>query len=383
MKVMMFYPSNLSRLLGGGGVQQSTKRLMGALTAKGIHCALLLVDVPAKDLGWAANYGVYFVTPYSGDLGDKIHKRLWRIKSLLQFHSALLRFGASILHVQGTFGDTRTAAIAASLPRSWKMIVTFRGYDNLDGVRENEHARRSLILLCQKADAVTAISHETAVQVANFLGVALNNIHVIPNGVDSLWIEPPLPHNLQTVPYVLYVGRLHPVKGVDLLFGAWQAVMQHSRDVQLWIVGDGPERQSLECLARELGIEGHVRFWGAVHDMMQLKSLYSGARALVLPSRSEGLGNVLLEAGACGTICIGSDVGGIPEVIVDRETGFLFPSGDVEALARTIQHVLEMPEGERQHISQRARQRIQEHFSLERVVDQYVELYQEVLTKQR
>lgn len=94
-----------------------------------------------------------------------------------------------------------------------------------------------------------------------------------------------------------------------------KVLMYPHRDAQGMLQVGGVQRsvRNLKTLEREaqlLGIRNSIVFCGAVHDMERLKSLYSGAQTLVLPSRSEGLGNVLLEAGACGTVCIGSEVGG-------------------------------------------------------------------------
>jgi glycosyltransferase involved in cell wall biosynthesis len=282
---------------------------------------------------------------------------------------------SDLLHIQGATWGIEVFSVAAQCIRPWKLVVTLRGNDVRVVPYRDPAYKRWQVRLLRRAEAITAISEDLAAGAREVFNPPVP-VEVIPNGLEPFWFQPAT--SIHSDRYVLFVGRLHPVKGVDVLLAAWQNVSRRFQDVTLWLVGDGPERQNLEEMVCELGVQRSVRFLGAVLDMEQLKALYSGALALVLPSRSEGLGNVLLEAGASGTICVGSSVGGIPEVIVDGETGFLFPPGDVDALAQTMAHVLEMSEAERRQMGERARQRIREHFSLERVVEQYIELYQRI-----
>jgi len=173
---------------------------------------------------------------------------------------------------------------------------------------------------------------------------------------------------------------LDPVKGIDTLIAAWKKLKQKTKaPVSLWLVGDGPEREALEKMAETNGLQESVRFWGAIQDVHRLRELYAGAMALVLPSRSEGLGNVLLEAGACGTICVGSRLGGIPEVIVDGETGFLFEPGDADALCDALLRVLALSDAERARMSAQARGHIRQNFSMDAVAERYIEVYRQVL----
>lgn len=379
---MTYCPSGLRGLLGIGGAEVSTRRLMESLRKRGIESSMVVFGYRCIPTGWVADYPIHFITPHTE---PRWHKpRSWASlgRSVVQFYLAMRCSGSSILHVQGAGNGIIAPALAARLPRRWKMVVTLRGSDIRINARQDPVHRRRLAHLLRQSDAITAVSMELADNVADLYGDSVPSLYVIPNGVEPFWFEPS--ENIPAENYVLFVGRLHPVKGLDYLLEAWKLLRRRCRRMpQLWLVGEGPERENLEKMAREEGISDSVRFWGAVQDMEQLKALYSGARALVLPSRSEGLGNVLLEAGACGTICIGSDVGGIPEVIVDGETGFLFPPGDVESLARTIQYVLEMPAGECQRMSGQAQQRIAEHFSLQKVVEQYINVYKQVTGKAR
>jgi glycogen(starch) synthase len=352
---------------------------MEELGKRGIESSLMVPGYPVEVTGWAADYPLYFITPHTKL--QRYNPRTWASfgaslgRSVLQIHLAMRRSGCDILHVQGTWAGLTAPAVASMLPRRWKTVVTFRDLGfHLEAVQSPSY-RRWLGYLVRRASAVTAVSQEVADRALDVFSFLQGSIRVIRNGVEPFWFEPP--EHVPSETYILFVGRLDSVKGLDHLLSAWKRLQSSLRaGAKLWLVGDGPERQAVEEMVQREGLKDSVCLWGSIQDMERLKSLYSGARALVLPSRSEGLPNVLTEAGACGTICIGSRVGGIPEVIVDGETGFLFPPGDVEALARAIQHVLEMSEGERRRMAEQARQRIGEHFTQARVVEQYIEVYQ-------
>jgi glycosyltransferase involved in cell wall biosynthesis len=131
-------------------------------------------------------------------------------------------------------------------------------------------------------------------------------------------------------------------------------------------------------LTARLGLDQRVTFMGAM-PQAELAELMARAQVLVLPSLSEGLGRVLLEAMACGTPVIGSAVGGIPEIIQEGTTGFLIPPGDVGALAERLRWILQHPDQARQ-IGESARKFARELFSEELYVKHYSDLIQKSLS---
>ncbi|MDR7555340.1 MAG: glycosyltransferase family 4 protein [Armatimonadota bacterium] len=144
-------------------------------------------------------------------------------------------------------------------------------------------------------------------------------------------------------PLVTCAARLVPEKGVDMLLRAWGRVVQAIPQAVLEVAGDGPERARLEGMASRLGLEDRVRFlgWVASHDMPQL---YRRAWAVVLPSRwEEGLGMCLVEGGLAGCALVGTDLGGIREIVRPGRNGTLVPPEDPEALARALEGLLSRP----------------------------------------
>ncbi|MGH7334338.1 MAG: glycosyltransferase [Candidatus Rokuibacteriota bacterium] len=170
-----------------------------------------------------------------------------------------------------------------------------------------------------------------------------------------------------------YVGRLVPEKGVDLLIDAAEPL-----DVQLLIVGDGPERSSLErCVAA--WPPGKAVFTGAIAHHA-VPDYLAALDALVLPSRStiawaEQFGHVLIEAMAAGVPVVGSASAAIPEVVADA--GLLFPEGDVEALRARLRMVL-TDDGLRGSLIERGRARVARRYTHEVIVAAQRDVYERV-----
>jgi glycosyltransferase involved in cell wall biosynthesis len=142
--------------------------------------------------------------------------------------------------------------------------------------------------------------------------------------------------------YLLFVGRLRIRKGVEVLLAALAELRRRVPTAVLRIAGDGEHRAALEACADELGVRDAVSFLGTC-DAARVRRLLGGAVAMVVPSIYEGMPLVVLEAMAAGTPVVASAVSGIPEVVVDGETGWLVPPESPAALAATLAAVLADP----------------------------------------
>jgi glycosyltransferase involved in cell wall biosynthesis len=138
-------------------------------------------------------------------------------------------------------------------------------------------------------------------------------------------------------PTALFVGVLERYKAVDVLAEAWRLVAPRVPGATLHLVGRGTLREVAERLAAELPEQ--VR-WDEALSTPEVSRALADATFLVLPSRSEGLGRVVVEAFCRGRAVVGSRVGGIPDLVTDGETGLLVPPGDAVALAETLERVL-------------------------------------------
>ncbi len=171
------------------------------------------------------------------------------------------------------------------------------------------------------------------------------------------------------------VGHLTPEKGQAFLIRGFSEILKTHPDSRLAVVGEGPLRAGLELLIRELGLRGRVVLTGFVSD---LDDLLPGFDLLVHPSLAEGLGSVLLQAMSHQVPLCASRTGGIPEAVIDGETGFLFSPGDPEALARSVLRARSNPDRARRQ-AERAFARVQSDFSVERMVADTFRVYSKLL----
>ena len=173
---------------------------------------------------------------------------------------------------------------------------------------------------------------------------------------------------------VLFVGALVYLKGAHRLLEAMAMVRQEHPDAHLVIIGQGDYRESLERGAASLGLTEAVTFAGTM-PQNQLRDVMRRCSALVLPSLSEGLGRVLIEAMACGRPVIGTRVGGIPDLIQDGVNGYLVPPDRAKPLAAKIDHLLAHPETATE-MGARGRAFVAETFSTEKYVDGYRRVFE-------
>ncbi len=161
---------------------------------------------------------------------------------------------------------------------------------------------------------------------------------------------------------MLYVGALSPEKNVDVAIAA----VATRPDITLVIAGDGPERTRLERVARAEA-PGRVQFLGRTDDPAEL---YHGADVVVLPSRTEGMPAVLIEAGLCEIPVVASDVGFVSEIVLPGRTGVLIAPGDVGALVRGIDRAV----ADRDRLGACAGEHCRAQFTLERVANNWVDV---------
>jgi glycosyltransferase involved in cell wall biosynthesis len=173
---------------------------------------------------------------------------------------------------------------------------------------------------------------------------------------------------------LVFVGRLAPIKRLDVLLGAFARARASEPRLRLAVVGDGEERPRLEGQAGELGIAADVRFLGYRRE---LRSIFAAADIAVLSSDNEGTPVSLIEAAAAGLPAVATDVGGVREV-VNEETGILVPRGDAAALAEGMLRMAG-DAGRRESYGRAARRRAIERYGAERLLGDTDELYRELV----
>lgn len=192
----------------------------------------------------------------------------------------------------------------------------------------------------RSAHIITAISSALMERAKTF---GRSDVILIPNGIDLAAIGRACAAHPKDADCVLFAGRLEPMKGVDVLLRAFtKAIVGLSPDIHLRIVGDGSQATMLKDLAKELEIDHRVIFTGRI-DHQAVLAEFARAEIFCGLSRSEALGNVFLEAQASGCAVIATNVGGIPEIVRDLESGLLVPPDDIDASATAIRTLLADP----------------------------------------
>jgi len=180
-------------------------------------------------------------------------------------------------------------------------------------------------------------------------------------------------------PIVGVVGRLAKEKGYRYLLSAAKIVMKECPEAHFLVVGDGPEREKLANLAFNLGLKDHITFTGYRRDVLRVLSLFD---IFALATLWEGLSMVILEAMVMAKPVVTTNVVGNPELVVDGITGFLVPPRDPEALADRILTLLK-DENLRKRMGAAGRRRVEEKFTIEKMVSETESLYEELLVKKK
>lgn len=258
------------------------------------------------------------------------------------FERTLVEFQPDVILGSWAYPDG-WAALELGRRAGLPVVIKVHGSDVL--IQSNFPAReRKTIETLRAADGVVAVSRDLSEKMIGF-GVAPERIRIIYNGVDTQIFCPGSRTEARAklglkaaVPMLLYVGNLLPVKGVDILVEACGKLVGSGVQFVCQLVGQGPLQTDLERRIVALGLQESVRLMGP-KPHSQLPDWFRAADALVLPSRSEGVPNVLMEAAACGVPFIATRVGGVPEV-AHLGRGELVQPCDPGALAAAMQKIL-------------------------------------------
>ena len=214
------------------------------------------------------------------------------------------------------------------------------------------------------------------------IGLKKEELDIIPFGVDIDFYKPlKIPKDENTF-QILAVGYLIERKGFEYLIKAVKEVLKVHENIQLTIVGSGPLEEKLKNIIKELNLESNAKIMKNVSDE-ELLHLYNLSDLFVLPSvvdsqgNTEGLGVVLLEAMACRLPVIGSDTGGIPDIIQDGETGLLVPEKDISGLSKAVLSLIEN-EDLREKLAVNGYNRVKERFSWEKIAEDYITVYNNI-----
>lgn len=297
-------------------------------------------------------------------------------------HEIALREQLEILHVHYAIPHAPAAFLAKQMllesSRDIKVVTTLHGTDITLVGQESSFFTVTKFAI-ERSDAVTAVSNFLRDETYRAFGCQRCDIEVIHNFVNLTEYYPSDEERCRAAlaapdtKVLMHISNFRPVKRVPDIVRAFALVRERVPAV-LILVGDGPQRPEVEAEVERLGLTSVVRFLGKVNvvaDLLRSADLY------LLPSESESFGLSALEAMACGVPVIGTDVGGLPEVVQDGESGALVAVGDVEAMAlRTV----ELLEPDRWRAAREAAVRRARVFSAELVVPRYEHLYERMVS---
>lgn len=366
-----------------GGVSVFTRQLARGFTERGHrvvvvtsgltqgHPSTEIIDgAEVQRLHFAVPSTLMWRQPEAGVLRFIRHCR----SDLRRLRQLLARQRIEVVNIQSLTGSVFPYLLLGA--GGCRLVLTFQGNEFFRLSPGQERVRRALLRYAvQRADQVVVVSRNLFGEVDRLWPPATAKTVEIPNGVavaDFAGDAAP-PGRAR---YVLSLARLNLLKGHDVLLQAFRTVADRMPGVRLVIAGDGPERVRLRAVCLALGLKDRVSFVGEA-DRTRVRELLAGCELLVLASWSEGLPIVALEAMASGKPVVGTEVGGIPEVVRNGETGFLVSPGDSAGLADAMVRVLQDANGHRA-MGRRARALVEAGYDFPQTIDRYLEVYSRV-----
>ncbi|WP_334110165.1 glycosyltransferase family 4 protein [Thermodesulfitimonas autotrophica] len=324
--------------------------LLPRLPLAGLRYLLMLTAGPALALWLILRHGIRIIvaqSPYEGFAGA-VAKKLAQL---------LGRRVALIVESHGDFEQSLFLQRRVKLPSLYRILM-----------------RWTASYAFKHADILRAVSDSTKEQLKRWApGKPIIQFPAWTD-IEAFLNAPPEP----PATAVLYAGVLTPLKGVHVLINAFAKVIKYLPEARLWIAGREKNKEYATALRQQvvtLRLNERVEFTGEV-PQQELARYMARCRVFVLPSFSEALGRVILEAMATGKPVVASAVGGIPEIVREGETGFLVPPGDAETLADRLSWLLSHPE-EAEEIGKQAREFAKRFFSAEAYVEGYRKLLKE------
>ncbi|SIT66349.1 N-acetyl-alpha-D-glucosaminyl L-malate synthase BshA [Edaphobacillus lindanitolerans] len=364
------YPS-----LGGSGVVATELGILLAERGHEVHFITsgrpfrLYMDQPNITVHEVevGHYAVFKFTPYDIALANKISE-------------VIVDEGLDILHAHYAVPHAVCAALAKDMADSDIAVVTTLHGTDVTVLGHDPTLRGTVKYGINKSDLTTAVSDSLKQDTYELIKPS-KEIRTVYNFIDSRQYRPVDSSHMKEalgIPegdkVVIHVSNFRKVKRIDDIIRSFKKINEEIPS-KLLLVGEGPEMSDMHALATELGVGTEVLFLGKRDD---LPDLFSISDLNMLLSEKEAFGLVLIEAMACGVPCVGSDIGGIPEVITDGENGFIRPLGDVDGFAEAALRILGDPDLA-SRFSEDAIRSVQERFSAEEIVRQYEELYYEAI----
>jgi glycosyltransferase involved in cell wall biosynthesis len=369
-----------------GGAEKVLSYLAPALAAEGEEVTVLTARPPGLDVPEIETYTPQGVRPAAGPgrltvlrlptsrlrvLGTWLYMR--NLRRWLATHEVDLAYVSMLKH-------DAYIAVGEGRRRGFPVVLRPEGAGATGDLAWQSWGRfgRTIAARCKLADAVVSIAPPVARELKR-AGFDPAKLHAMPNGVPVP--EPPWQRRAgwRDEPRVVFVGRLAPEKGLDVLIDAWPQVLATFPKARLTLVGEGAQRSALEGRVARLGLGGLVDLPGATDDP---NSRLRAADLFVLPSREEGMSVALLEAMALGLPLVATSIAGNRRLVQDFKHGRLVAPDDPSALARAV--IDQWSGFDRAfHMGRAARRRVQDEYSIRAVARQHLDLFRTLVEERR
>jgi L-malate glycosyltransferase len=354
--------------LGGG--ERVALRLAALLPKYGYRVSILTFSVNMESSALKMSPCPVYVLPLSKTYD------LRALRAAFQMRGFLERQQIRIVQTFFESSDLWAGAVTKMMSKA-KLIWSRR---DMGILRSGKHAV-AYRLLSDVPDAVFAVSEQVRRHCIEVDGIDPERVLTIYNGLDlAAWKSVPKADKASGRFVISTVGNVRRVKGHDVLIRAAAVVVAHSPEVSFRIAGEVLEPDyfaELQALVRELNLVDHVHFMGGVTD---LREFLSSADIFVLPSRSEGFSNAIVEAMALSLPVVATNVGGNAEAVEDGVSGFVVPSEDPAAMAVVIARLLEDPVRAKA-MGEAGKALVAEKFTIEAMMDQVTGAYARVLAR--
>ena len=362
--------------LGGSGVVAT--ELGKSIAARGGEVHFIAERVPSRLTHFDTNIFFHKVEP--GDYPLFQHFTHYPLSLAAKIREVVDQYGLEIVHVHYAIPYATCAFLAKEMlkPRPVRTVTTLHGTDiTLVGQMPSfyEITRFSISV----SDAITAVSHFLKEETIRSFGIR-EPIQVIHNFVDSDEFKPEIKPEIRRrlspngEKLILHASNFRKVKNIPVILEVF-AKVRSWLPCRLVLIGDGPEREAAERQAVKLEVEKDVVFMG---DQEFVAEIFPAGDVFLLPSQHESFGLAALEAMSCEVPVVASDVGGLHEVIDHRVNGYLCCPSDVDCMSALIRDLL-TDEAKRREMGRLARQKARTNFAKDKIVNQYLSLYNSLL----
>lgn len=351
-----------------GGVEVHATKFLPALQNRGYHFLVIASqsdpELPDQDIFKGIPVHRFPFHLANNNLTDlmKIRKDIAQLK---------ISFRPDLIHRNGVgVGDFFNLTTANAYPAP--LLVTLRGHwqKELDGLVAQTLRAANWVVGCSQAILEKGLALEPRIR---------TNSTTILNAFEEPDL-PPSPLSFNPI-RLLCLGRFHPVKGFDVGLTAFASLVHDFPEIRLVMAGDGPDRQKLEEQSEKLSLGNFVDFIGWIPPD-QVYALINSVSMVFMPSRSESFPIVAIQAAQMARPVVGTRVGGMQEIVQDRETGLLVEAENSQEMSIAIRYLLEHPQTAIR-FGQQAYLRVRESFGWEQHIQAYDRLYQKLIHSRR